>query len=206
MLALCNDAELRKYVPLLLIILLGTCLRIHNLGEKSLWLDEAASVFDAQVLIPSLTERLLTSQGEVKWQILQSIAQEWKIHQPSHPPFYFVLQRWGMAIGRCEFILRFLAVSIGIVSFPVLYRLAKDLFNEKVGFLSTLLLATSPLHVYYSREAHVHPEHAPGARFSILCGTLFAGQGLELAHRLCDQYCYGFPERSCADLCLSTKG
>jgi mannosyltransferase len=141
----------RHAIILLLIVCLGAALRVYDLGKKSLWLDEGSSVYYAEVLIPSMVERLVNGLSS------QQIIQEWRKNQPSHPPFYFVLLHFWIAIGRDETTIRLLSALAGIVSVPVLYYLAKALFSEQVGVLGALLLATSPLHVYYSQEARMYP-------------------------------------------------
>jgi hypothetical protein len=45
----------RSTVVLLLVTCLGAGLRLYNLGDKDLWLDETSSVYYAEPLIPSKT-------------------------------------------------------------------------------------------------------------------------------------------------------
>jgi mannosyltransferase len=142
----------KNTILLLVIICLGTGLRICKLGNKSLWLDEGSSVYYAGGLVPSMVEKLADGHYESSQQIIQ----EWRKNEPSNPPFYYILLYFWMTIGRDEGTIRLLSAFAGVLSLPILYRLAKALFNEQVGLLSALLLATSPLHVHYSQEARMY--------------------------------------------------
>ena len=48
------------------------------------------------------------------------------------------------------FLINFLIPLIGALSVILVYKLGKELFNQKVGLISSLFFAFVPLHVYYS--------------------------------------------------------
>jgi len=154
---------------LALFICLGTGLRIYDLGSKSLWLDEAASVYYADVLIPSMVERLANHQYENGQQIMQ----EWRKSDPSQPPLYYVLLHFGTMMGKGEVAARLLSVLAGVVSIPALYQLTKTLFNERIGLLSALLLAVSPLHVAHSQNARMYTLVTLFVLVSVYCTIRF---------------------------------
>lgn len=144
---------MRRYaIILLFIVCLGIGLRVNNLGNKSLWLDEGSSVYYAEVLIPSMVERLVSSQYVSSQQIIQ----EWRKSDPGNPPFYYIFLHFWMIVGRDEAAVRLFSTLAGVVSIPVLYCLGKSLFNERIGLLSALLLAASPLHVAHSQDARMY--------------------------------------------------
>jgi mannosyltransferase len=140
-----------------LIVFLGAGLRIYDLGRKSLWHDEASSVYFSDVLIPDIAEMLTNAQGKNEQLILQQVMHEWAKREVGNPPLYYVFLRFWMAIGRDELTVRLFSVLAGILSIPMLYWLSKAMFNETVGVFSALLLATSPLHVDYSQQARMYP-------------------------------------------------
>jgi uncharacterized membrane protein len=56
-------------------------------------------------------------------------------------------------LGKTEFIARSFSAFVGVLSIPMIYLIGKELYNEKVGLLSAILLATSPLIVWASQIA-----------------------------------------------------
>jgi uncharacterized membrane protein len=52
--------------------------------------------------------------------------------------------------------LRFHSAVFGIISILVIYSLGKLFFDKKAGVLGALLLAISPLHIYYSQELRMY--------------------------------------------------
>ena len=119
-----------------LIILLALVLRVIQLDYQPLWWDEGYSVFFA-------TRDFLTMLARTAVDI--------------HPPFYYVLmQIWILLFGQSVVILRLLSVVIGIATIPLIYIVGRQLFSPRVGLIASLLLAVSPLHVYYSQEVRMY--------------------------------------------------
>jgi mannosyltransferase len=121
----------RQVVLLLLLILaLGSFLRIYDLGAESIWLDEAWSIQESAMSI-------------------QGIAQN-----SNQPPLYFlILNFWINLFGTSEVALRSLSAIFGIISILFIYQVGSTLFNRRVGLISGLLSAISYYHIYYSQEA-----------------------------------------------------
>ncbi len=138
----------------MLVIALGTLLRFWELGTESLWFDEAYSVWVAR--------------HDLSWQF--ALATE-----RIFPLLYYVVLHFWLRLGSSEFAIRFLSVLLGIGSIAALYPLARDLFDRRTALLSALLLAVSPLHVWFSQEARMY----------ILVGTLgvLSAYSLRLALR-----------------------
>jgi mannosyltransferase len=124
------------YLVLSAIILLAFILRFFDLGKESLWLDESSSYYLTNV----------TSPGEV-WT---------NAFNDRHPPLYN-LALWAVRIlGSNEFWLRFPSACAGVATIVVIFFLAREITNEKVGLISALLLAVSPFDIYYSQEARMY--------------------------------------------------
>lgn len=125
-------------VPYLVwVLVLGLVLRLVNLNQ-SLWLDEATSILAASRF----------SHSEI-------------IHQFSpgdfHPPVYYLfLKIWLELFGTSEVAARSLSVFFGTSTIYLVYSLTNKLFNTKTALVAALLLATAPLHIYYSQEARMY--------------------------------------------------
>ncbi|MGB8648976.1 MAG: glycosyltransferase family 39 protein, partial [Anaerolineae bacterium] len=111
-------------------------LRLIRLDFQPLWWDEGYSVFFA-------TRDFLTMLARTAVDI--------------HPPLYYaLLQLWIPLFGKSDIALRLFSVLIGLAAIPLLYLLGRMLFSQRVGRISALLLALSPLHIYYSQEVRMY--------------------------------------------------
>ena len=115
--------------------LLGAGLRLGQIGLESLWFDEAWTALFAQQRGAALREIL--------W------------NQP-FPFYYLLMSGWTELAGWSEVALRLFSALAGIASIPLLYRLVAALFSHREAKLAALLLAISPLHVWYSQEARMY--------------------------------------------------
>ena len=119
---------------LLSIIILGSLLRIYDMGAESLRYDEAASDY-------SSTQDLATV-----------IAASGEMH--NQPPLYFALLHfWMIPFGSGEAPIRALSVIFGLVSIFLIYKVGCQLFNRKVGLIGSFISSISYFHIRYSQEA-----------------------------------------------------
>lgn len=110
------------------ILLISFLLRLISLNQ-SFWLDEATS---ATVATKSMSEILSFAKADF------------------HPPLYYILLHlWTMVSGTSEVGIRMVSVLFGVGTVYLVYRLSKNSF-------AALLVATSPLLVYYSQEARMY--------------------------------------------------
>jgi uncharacterized membrane protein len=127
----------RKYGPLLVVVALGTALRIHRIGREGLWIDEAFSVWLAR-----------RPWGEMV---------RWVVRVDQHPPLYYtLLHGWIRVFGDGEGSTRLLSALLSATTLPVIYALGQRLVDERVGLVSALILATSPFHVRFAQEARMY--------------------------------------------------
>ncbi len=119
------------------ITLLGLGLRVARIDFQPLWFDEGYSIFFATRALPELFDRTALD---------------------IHPPLYYVLlQFWLNLSGSSAIAARLWSVCIGVAAIPVLYALARRLWRDsRVATISALLLALSPLHIYYSQEVRMY--------------------------------------------------
>lgn len=116
-------------------VLLAALVRFWGLARESIWLDEATSIMIARMDVRSLIE----------W-----------VAADIHPPLYYLLLHGWIALGQSELVVRSLSVLFGVGTVAVTWALARELFDSQVALFSTLLLALSPLHVFYSQEARMY--------------------------------------------------
>lgn len=133
-----------------LILILALMLRIIYLRE-SLWLDEAINVLSAKNL--------------GFWDFVT----KYPIGD-FHPPGYFaILWVWSHLFGYSEAAVRSPSIIFGIISVWITYLIGKNMFNKRIGIISSLFLATNPLHIYYSQEARMYAF----ATFAVVLSVLF---------------------------------
>ena len=118
------------------ITLLGGFLRFYWIDSQGLWLDEAFSV----------------------WMGRQPVGEmfSWLVCIDQHPPFYYLLLHFWMALGDDAFTVRALSALLGTLTIPVIYLLGRRLADGRVGLLAALILAVSPFHVRFAQEARMY--------------------------------------------------
>ncbi len=128
------DQGKRNLWVLVGIIVIAAFLRLYKLGQESLWFDEGWSALIARM----------------DWASLRNVL----LHQ-SFPVYYAPLNLW-VRLGDNEFALRLLSAIAGIVSIPLLYKTAEACSSQASAKFAALLLAISPLHIWYSQEARMY--------------------------------------------------
>lgn len=78
---------------------------------------------------------------------IQEILQDWV-----HPPLYHFLARgWIYLFGLSDLSARFISMTFGVISIPLLYWLGKQIAGSKTGLIAAALLALSPIHIFHSQ-------------------------------------------------------
>ena len=130
-----------RWVPLLVgvgVAAVAAALRWYRIDAQSLWYDEGIS---AHQLTRSFPE------------ILRAAALD------THPPlYYWSLKAWADAFGSSELALRSLSAAWGVLAVVLTFLLGRRLFGTLAGTLAALLLAVSPLSVYYSQEVRMYSQ------------------------------------------------
>ncbi len=157
---------------LLLILLVGAIVigggfRLNALGHKLYWHDEvytsmrAAGYNGLEMGTEMFSDREWQPHELLKFQRIKpgsnlgdtiaSLAKE----DPQHPPLYYLMSRfWMQAFGSDVATMRLLAVLISLISFPLIYGLAFELFNSRlIALTSVALLALSPFDVLFAQIA-----------------------------------------------------
>ncbi|HUV67644.1 MAG TPA: glycosyltransferase family 39 protein [Sedimentisphaerales bacterium] len=128
-----------KHVPALvllsLIIILGTALRLYDLGTESYWIDEIVTVHTAQ----------------------QGLEQSLRLGGLDRPPTYFLIAHfWLQMFGPSEGATRLLSALFGIASIPLIFVVARELFGKRIGLLSAFFMAVSEFQIYYSQDTRFY--------------------------------------------------
>jgi hypothetical protein len=127
-------AWISRFAPPLLglITLAGAVLRIYDLGDKALWLDEAGIFW--------------TSQGTFS-EILGNNSSS-----NSAPPLFVLLISAVLKFGTSEFALRAIPCIAGIALIPTVYLLARRCVEKPWALAAAALVALSPMQVALSQQ------------------------------------------------------
>jgi hypothetical protein len=134
-------ARLRWFGAWVCVLALAFALRLGGLLSESLWIDEAYSLALAQTRAPEILSGTAADQ---------------------HPPLYYLVLGAWLRLGRpllhaqALFYLRYLSVLIGTLGVAAGVWVGRELLGEDVGLGTGLLLASSPMHIWYSQEARMY--------------------------------------------------
>ncbi len=122
-----------KYSDLLIVIMLGTFLRLRNIARFDFWYDEAFTGIMAKQ----------------PWEDFVRVASK-----DVHPPTFLVIVRgWTRLLGVSDVSLRSLPLIFGLLAIILVFLITRELFGKKSAIIATLLSAVSPFLVAYSYEA-----------------------------------------------------
>jgi len=133
-----------------IVTLLGLALRVNHLTSGTLWLDEGYVVIQSNTPLGDLI-RYAAQDGNTFFSI-------------------WIFKAWAYLFGKSELSYESLSVFFGILAIPMMYVLARSIFDRKAGVISAYLLAISLFHVLYSQEMRIYT-------FAIFV-SLVAGWGL----------------------------
>lgn len=146
-------------LPVVLITLLGALLRFWAIGSKSVWLDEAFSIWIAN-----------HPPAEI-W--------AWLIQIDQHPPLHYVLLHyWQLGFGDLQGAVRSFSALCGSLAIPFVYCAATHIGSRRVGLVAALILAISPFHIRFGQEARMYALLTLGVAATLCFAThlLFAAR------------------------------
>ncbi|HEU5101692.1 MAG TPA: glycosyltransferase family 39 protein, partial [Roseiflexaceae bacterium] len=148
-----------RFMPLVAIMLAGAALRLYLIADKSLWLDEAFSV----------------------WMGWQPLGAMWRylVQLDQHPPLYYTLLHFWMWLGDSETVVRSFSALWGILTLPVIYAIGVRVGGPALGRLASLILALAPMHVQYAQDARMYAMLTFTASMALLCMVQLLGSGDE---------------------------
>lgn len=112
--------------------------RWWGLGAKSLWFDEAYSVFVAEQPLAAIPGLLRT----------------YDTHPPLH---YIILHLWIALFGKSEAAVRAPSLLAGLALVALTFSLTRRMAGERTALLAALLVALSPFQIMASQEARMYP-------------------------------------------------
>jgi uncharacterized membrane protein len=133
------------------IVLVGAGLRLYLIADRSLWLDEAFSV----------------------WMGGQPLGAMWRylVQLDQHPPLYYTLLHFWMRLGDGEAVVRGFSALWSILTLPVIYAIGARVGGRRLGLLATLILALAPLHIEYAQDARMYAMLTFSASVALLCAV-----------------------------------
>ncbi|MET7426486.1 glycosyltransferase family 39 protein [Dactylosporangium sp. NPDC005555] len=126
---------MRVPAALAVIVAVGAVLRVVPL--RSVWIDEAISI--GQARLPYLTMLQDLRSADV------------------HPPLWgSVLWLDIRLLGDGPLAVRVPSLVVGTLCIPLVYLVARELYDRRAGVAAALLTAVSPMAVWYSAEARMY--------------------------------------------------
>jgi 4-amino-4-deoxy-L-arabinose transferase-like glycosyltransferase len=121
---------------LLFVLAIAVGARGWSIGDRNVWLDEAASWHTASQPVAGL---------------LASAAED------VHPPMYYLLLKGWMALaGDSPSEMRWLSAIFGLVGLGFAHRLAAGWMAREVALAALCWMAVSPLLVFFAQEARMY--------------------------------------------------
>lgn len=151
-------------------IAIGLFFRATHLDRKFYWGDEVRTSMrvsgytETQVVETSYTGEVLSLAHLHRYHVPQpdrpfSDTVAALAHHPEHPPLFYLLARvwvsfWTRWFDSAVAVTRSLAMVFSVLTIPVCFCFARELFGSpRTAWISTALVAVSPLHVLYAHEA-----------------------------------------------------
>ena len=181
-------ASARLRIILTIVIILGIAFRFINLDRKVYWHDEVYTSMRAAGFTRGEIDEELFQNKIIPASTLQKFQQikpsstvadtinSLKIEDPQHPPLYFLMARfWMQNFGGSLIASRLLPALLSLVSLPLMYKLAMELFvSQRVAWMATALLSISPFDILFAQTARQYG----------LLTTLVIGSSLSLLRSL----------------------
>lgn len=121
----------------ILITLVGGWLRVLLLDKNGLWLDEAFSVWAANLSVGDMLQ--------------------WIVKIDQHPPLYYLLLHYWVALnGDTPYHARLLSVLFGTGTIPIIYLIGKRMSGAIMGLTAAVILALSLFNIAYAQEARMY--------------------------------------------------
>lgn len=142
---------IKNYLGIAAILALALVLRLYDLGDESLWLDEAYSWWDARQDLAAL------------WHLVPQCDP----HPPLHP---LLLKGWVALFGDGIPVLRGLSTLFNLLAVFFVFLAGREI-NPRIGWIAGLLFAVAPFQIEYSQETRPYALVVLGAAL-LLYGLL----------------------------------
>jgi uncharacterized membrane protein len=160
----------------------GIAFRFINLDTKDFWHDES----ETALVLSGHTEVEIVdylSRGPVSFESLNrfqkigtdsTLPNMYKVlreDEPGHAPFFYILEYlFCLLFGTTPMTMRFLTALISVTQLPIIYWLAREIYESKnTALFTTTLASLSPFLIYYAQEAR---DYSLGLLLLFLSGAL----------------------------------
>lgn len=122
------------------LVVLATALRLYHLGAKGLWTDEVFTALfaSAENDLAAVARRPLSTPV------------------PTPPLWFLITHLFLKVLGSSDIVVRLPSVLFGVLGILAIYKVGEALFDRTIALTSAFLLAVSPMHLHYSREARFY--------------------------------------------------
>ena len=117
------------------VTLVALALRLYQIGNESLWLDEGYTLLFSRLRL----DRLIVIGGA---------------HE--HPPLYYLVVHFLLDLRNSLLVPRLVSAIAGSLSVLVLYALGTQLAGRPAGLTAAALLAIAPFHVWYGQDGRAY--------------------------------------------------
>jgi 4-amino-4-deoxy-L-arabinose transferase-like glycosyltransferase len=124
------------WLPPIAVVLVGLALRLYQVTHYSLWVDEVYTV----------------EYARLPWDEVLGLRGAYD----NHPPLYYAIVKAFALVFSEPMAARAFSVITGTATIVVLFLMVRRLVNYPAAVLSSLLLALSPLHVWYSQDGRMY--------------------------------------------------
>lgn len=149
--------HLRIAICYLVLVGVSVAPRLYHLGERGLWYDETFSLMNASGVRPGRFVNTLTPFKHADWEVSRTgiidICDSVRETENTPPLYFLILSIWMAGFGSNESALRALSVLVGVLTIVILPLIGSRIVGPRVAWCAAWLLAVSPLHIYFSREA-----------------------------------------------------
>lgn len=127
------------------VLTLAFLLRALQLDARNLWYDEAFAILYAEKSFAQMWHGTVTqAQGAAA---------------DVHPLFFYtLLHGWMNAAGESAFAARFFALWFSVATVAVVYRLAREQFGARVGWIAAVSVTLAPFAIAYGQEARMYAQ------------------------------------------------
>jgi len=126
-----------SFIAAFILIIIGAAWRFYLIGDKTIWLDEAFSIWLADYSLIRI------------W--------FWLIQIDQHPPLYYsLLHYWQIVFGDLQGAVRSFSALCSTLALPYIYGATWRFLNRTTAIITLIILAFSPFHIRFAQEARMY--------------------------------------------------
>lgn len=135
--------ERKNFIILLTIFIFAIAIRTAGINSRPIWYDEAFAILFAEKGLSAMLYGTLT----------QTNAGSADIHPLG---YYALLESWMNLFGTSIFSGRIFSILTSLGSLFLVYKIAKNLFNQKTALFATGILTILPFQIHFAQEIRMY--------------------------------------------------